>query len=138
MGAFRIEYRQGNLFLPDLGLWLDPRQPQTGPEPVFVSHAHSDHVARHRETILSSATSKLMQVRLPGRRLERILEYGVKRSFQSPGKVPFTISLFPAGHIFGSALGLVEAEGRSLLSQVISNCVPDCPRRFARPNQPMI
>ncbi len=115
MDLFRIEYRQGNLFLPDLGLWLDPHAPQKGPEPVFVSHAHSDHIAEHREVILSPPTSKLMQARMPGQRLEHILAFGEPKAFQLPNKTPFTITLFPAGHIFGSALAQVEAEGRSLL-----------------------
>ena len=46
-----IEFRAGNLHLPELGLWLDPHEPQLGSELVFVSHAHSDHVAAHREVI---------------------------------------------------------------------------------------
>lgn len=115
MDLFRIEYRQGNLFLPELGLWLDPHLPQRGAEPVFVSHAHSDHIAEHREVILSPPTSKLMQARMPGERLEHVLEFGESKRFEVPGKVAFKITLFPAGHIFGSALARVEAEGRSLL-----------------------
>ena len=110
----RIEFRDGGLWLPDLGLWLDPHQPCAGPERVFVSHAHSDHVAAHREVILSEPTSRLMQARVPGERLEHRLAFGEKREFRGGG-APYQITLVPAGHIFGSAMALVEAGDESLL-----------------------
>src|SRR3954464_15470617 len=108
LSAFRIEYQNGDLHLPDLNLWLDPHEPRTGPERVFVSHAHSDHIAAHREVILSKPTSKLMQARVPGVRLEHTLEFGESRRFES-GPASFSITLVPAGHIFGSAMSLIEA-----------------------------
>src|SRR5215475_12655160 len=110
----RIEFRAGDLHIPALGLWLDPHEPQLGPEKVFVSHAHSDHVAEHREVILSAPTAKLMQARLPGVRLEITMEFGQTRHFED-GAVPFSLTLLPAGHIFGSAMALVQIDGQSLL-----------------------
>lgn len=110
----RIEFRAGDLRIPELGLWLDPHEPQLGPEKVFVSHAHSDHIAAHREVILSAPTAKLMQARVPGKRHEHILNFGEKRQFESGGK-SFQITLVPAGHIFGSAMAFIEYEGASLL-----------------------
>src|SRR5436305_3954096 len=89
LSAFRIEYQNGNLHLPDLNLWLDPHQPITGPDKVFVSHAHSDHTAAHREVILSKPTSKLMQARVPGVRLEQALDFGDTRYFQDAGAAAF-------------------------------------------------
>jgi DNA ligase-1 len=112
--AFRIEYRGGDLHLPDLNLWLDPSEPLVGPEKVFVSHAHSDHIAAHREVILSKPTSKLMQARMPGVRLEHRLEFGESRRFES-APASFAITLLPAGHIFGSAMSLIEANRETLL-----------------------
>src|SRR6185436_8487540 len=76
-----IEFRAAGLCLPDLGLWLDPQEPQIGPERVFVSHAHSDHIAAHREVILSTPTARLMQARVPGARREHILEFDQPRTF---------------------------------------------------------
>lgn len=110
----RIEYRAGDLHIPELGLWLDPREPQLGGDKVFVSHAHSDHVAAHREVILSGPTAKLMQARVPGERHEHILDFGETRQFETRGK-SFQITLLPAGHIFGSAMALLEFEEESLL-----------------------
>ncbi len=114
MSALTPEYRQGNLCLPALGLWLDPREPQKGDDVVFVSHAHYDHIARHREVILSAATALLMRMRMPGQRKENVVPFGRPISLH-PGEVPFTITLLPAGHILGSAMALIEAEGESLL-----------------------
>ena len=110
----RIEFRVGDLHIPELGLWLDPHEPQLGPEKVFVSHAHSDHVAAHREVILSAPTAKLMQARVPGERDEHILNFGETREFGN-GTKSFNITLLPAGHIFGSAMALVEFERETLL-----------------------
>ncbi len=110
----RIEFRAGDLHIPELGLWLDPHEPQLGPEKVFVSHAHSDHIAPHREVILSAPTAKLMQARVPGQRHEHILNFGEKGQFEADAK-SFQITLLPAGHIFGSAMALIEFEGETLL-----------------------
>src|SRR5580765_1563706 len=110
----RIEFRAGDLHIPNLGLWLDPHEPQLGWEKVFVSHAHSDHVAAHREVILSAPTSKLMQARVPGKRHEHILNFAETRHFEA-GESSFQITLLPAGHIFGSAMALIEHESESLL-----------------------
>lgn len=110
----RIEFRAGGLHIPELGLWLDPHEPQSGDEKVFVSHAHSDHIAAHREVILSAPTAKLMQARVPGERNEHILNFREAREFQREGK-DFRITLFPAGHIFGSAMASIEAGGETLL-----------------------
>jgi DNA ligase-1 len=109
-----VELRAGGVHLPQLGLWLDPQDPQTGPEHVFVSHAHSDHIAPHREVILSAPTAQLMRARIPDPRKEVTLQFGETRRFESGSEV-FDLTLLPAGHIFGSAMALVEAEGQKLL-----------------------
>ena len=116
MSALAIQFDRGGVFLPALGLWLDPHEPKlTKNEICFVSHAHSDHTALHREIILSAPTSKLMHARIPGEWIERILEFKEKRSFRSPSGEDFDITLTPAGHIFGSAMALIESAGQSLL-----------------------
>ncbi|HVV72533.1 MAG TPA: MBL fold metallo-hydrolase, partial [Verrucomicrobiae bacterium] len=114
MSLFQLEFRAGGLHLPRLGLWLDPHEPQTGAERVFVSHAHSDHVAAHREVILSAPTARLMDARLGGVRAEHLLSFGEVRHFEYAGS-GYDVSLLPAGHIFGSAMSLIRAGGESLL-----------------------
>src|SRR5438132_9747284 len=108
-----MEFRRGGILLPQLGLWLDAHEAQTGPERVFVSHAHSDHTELHREVILSAATARLMQARLGGQRLEHLLKFGETREFASL-KADFSLTLLPAGHIFGSAMSLIVSVGESV------------------------
>lgn len=114
MPELQLQYRDGAVHLPELGLWLDPHEPLSGPERAFVSHAHSDHIAEHREAILSAPTARLMQARLPGVRQEHVLEFHRPARFEHEGSA-FEITLLPAGHIFGSAMSLIESGGRSLL-----------------------
>ncbi len=101
-----VRYHRG-VELPEQRLWLDPWDPKPL---AFVSHAHSDHVGKHPEIITSAATARLMQERLPGDRIEHVLE------FEVPSRVrEMDITLFPAGHIFGSAQFYLETENGSLL-----------------------
>ena len=114
MPVLQIEFQRAGLHLPQLGLWLDAHEPQPGPERVFISHAHSDHIEAHREIILSAPTAQLMRARLGGERIEHILTFGESRTVEWRG-VEFTLTLLPAGHIFGSAMSLLEADGQTLL-----------------------
>lgn len=114
MSPFTIECSAKGISIPGLGLWLDPHKAQTGPELVFVSHAHSDHIGRHREVVLTAATDRLMHARLGGERIKHICAFGERRRFQV-GQLPFAITLLPAGHILGSAMAFIEAEGETLL-----------------------
>jgi Cft2 family RNA processing exonuclease len=101
-----LHYDRG-VHLPAHGLALDPH----GPRPfAFVSHAHSDHIARHAEVILTGATAQLMRARLGGDRTEHALAFGESRAFAD-----FAITLLPAGHILGSAQAFVESDAGSLL-----------------------
>jgi len=100
--------------LPQLGLWLDARKRQRGGERVFVSHAHSDHIGAHDHVLLSTATSLFMRTRLPGRRTENVLEFGQRTELDQDG-FRFHLTMQPAGHILGSGMVLIEADGESLL-----------------------
>jgi DNA ligase-1 len=109
--AWQVEMRGGerggSIYLPQIDLWLDAHQPR---ETSFVSHAHFDHVATHRRIITSAGTARLMQARLPGEREEII------HPFRQPFRYGDTeLCLYPAGHIFGSAMLLATREGESLL-----------------------
>lgn len=78
---------------------------------VFISHAHADHVPRDRKISVycSAATAELMRVRgFTGE--ATILE------FLKPLDLPrCRVTLFPAGHILGSAMIFVETDEGSLL-----------------------
>ena len=130
MSALTIQFESGGVFLPRLGLWLDPGARQTGPEKAFISHAHADHIGAHREVILSAATARLMRARLGGKRVEHILPFGESRWFAG-GEIPYRLTLLPAGHILGSAMAFIEAETETLLytgdfSLRPSHCAGSC------------
>ena len=114
MSALELQFHAGGIWLPRLNLWLDASEPVLGAERVFVSHAHSDHTAQHREVIVSAPTARFMQARLGARRAEQILAFGETRRFDD-ASVPWRLTLLPAGHIFGSAMAFIEAQGESLL-----------------------
>ncbi len=101
-----LRYHRG-IELPAQALWLDPWDEKPF---AFVSHAHSDHIAAHREIIASPGTARLMRARLPGERREHLVPFGKTRQF--PG---FQATLLPAGHIFGSAQIHVETDAGTLL-----------------------
>ena len=114
MSALAVRFHRGGVHLPGIGLWLDPHDPQPGADRVFISHAHSDHIGLHREVILSKPTSKLMRARLSGEWREHVLPFNEPAEFEGP-EGAFKITLLPAGHIFGSAMSLIEASGETLL-----------------------
>ncbi|HEY0793867.1 MAG TPA: ATP-dependent DNA ligase [Chthoniobacterales bacterium] len=101
-----VRYDRG-VYLPQIDLWLDPWDKR---ETAFVSHAHSDHIGNHGHVILSEVTARLMGARLPGRRVESERPFRVPLYFRGA-----RLTLYPAGHIFGSAQLHVEWKGLSLL-----------------------
>jgi DNA ligase 1 len=101
-----VQYERG-IYLPKEDIWLDPWDAKPF---AFVSHAHSDHIAAHDESIVSERTSRLMQARLAGKRKEHILPFGQRSKVHH-----LDVTLFPAGHIFGSAQFFLETETGSLL-----------------------
>jgi DNA ligase 1 len=104
--VIEVRHERG-VYLPQQDFWLDPWDPK---RLAFISHAHSDHIAPHQEVIVSERTARLMQVRLPGSRIEHALPFGERRSIRG-----VDLMLIPAGHIFGSAQCLVFAGEESLL-----------------------
>jgi len=102
-----VEYNKG-VHLPQAGFWLDPRY---SAEHAFISHAHSDHTARHKRTMCTSQTARLMQTRMRGDLgVLETLGYGEKRVFGD-----WAATLYPAGHVLGSAQILFESDEGSLL-----------------------
>src|SRR6059058_4127345 len=101
-----VRYDHG-VYLPVYDLWLDPWEAKRF---AFVSHAHSDHIAPHKEIILSERTARLLQARMPGSRTEHILPFGEQRRVHE-----VDLLLLPAGHIFGSAQLFLSNQGETLL-----------------------
>jgi len=98
--AWDVQTRNG-IWLPQVGWWLDA---PSRAERSFVSHAHSDHIAAHREVLCTAATARLMRARLGGARIEHVLPFGHAEALTPES----TVTLHPAGHILGSAQCLLE------------------------------
>lgn len=88
----------------DLAIDFRRRQPR-----AFISHAHSDHMARHEYALCTPETAALYQHRL-----------GPRRTLAMPYRMPIEwgglrLTTFPAGHCLGSAMLLAEDGHQSLL-----------------------
>jgi putative mRNA 3-end processing factor len=99
-------YWENGLILAKADLAIDVcrRQPR-----AFVSHAHSDHIARHAYALCTPATAALYRHRMGPRPVREMpyrepIEWGGLR-----------LTTYPAGHCLGSAMLLAEDGDRSLL-----------------------
>jgi putative mRNA 3-end processing factor len=88
----------------DLAVDFRRRQPR-----AFVSHAHSDHIARHEYALCTPETAALYCHRL-GRRPTLSMPYRTPIEWGG-----LRLTTYPAGHCLGSAMLLAEDGDESLL-----------------------
>ena len=98
---------KNGVYLPEHKLWLDPHRAQSA---AFVSHAHADHMKRHGRVFCSPATAAMMHIRGATKSQFHRLNWGETVRW---GRAQ--VSLYPAGHVLGSAQILVECDGVRLL-----------------------
>ncbi|MDH7501433.1 MAG: MBL fold metallo-hydrolase [Verrucomicrobiota bacterium] len=110
----KLEAQFGGVCLPGLSLWLDPQRQAPEDSHVFVSHAHSDHIARHKRFIATTATALFLKTRLRTTFVPEQFDFFVPRSFNA-GSCSFRITPLPAGHVLGSAMALLETDAGRLL-----------------------
>ncbi len=108
-----------DILIHSIGLWLDAGRKR---DFSFVSHAHSDHTNRHDRVLATPATLALAEARAAFRLASGARKRPVREvdtlplDFNSPLKIDGAIvTLFPAGHVLGSAQILIERDGRRLL-----------------------
>src|SRR5687767_4703410 len=102
----QVLYQRG-IHLPGPALWLDPHRPQPL---AVVSHAHADHVQGHDDVVSSVPTAAFMRLRGVTKPRFKTLRFG------QPHRIGAAkVTLYPAGHILGSAQALVEYDGIRLL-----------------------
>lgn len=102
-----VEITSSGLYLPEADVWLDPPTKQAF---AFISHAHSDHArACHGHVLCTPPTAQACQRRL-GVFETTELAYG-----ESTERNGCRLTLYPAGHVLGSAQLLVERDGRRLV-----------------------
>jgi putative mRNA 3-end processing factor len=112
-----VELRRNGLHLVGTPLSLDA----TRKSPLsFVSHGHSDHIARHERTIATAATLRFMAHRLGPLQAPLPAPYG--RPFVLGS---LTLELLPAGHILGSAqLRVIREDGKRIVYTGDLNLAP--------------
>ena len=103
----RVRFHPFGIELEEGLLWLDSRRAK----PLgLVTHAHADHVGRHKTTLCTPETGALVRKRTGSGRTFLEHRYG------EPTMVgDLKVTLLPAGHVLGSAMALVEGPGGSLL-----------------------
>jgi len=95
--------------LPDLDIGFD--YSETNIQHTFISHAHADHMPQNRNSSVycTPNTYKLMQRRgYSGK--ATLLDFGEPVETEKA-----CITLYPAGHILGSAMVFVESDEESVL-----------------------
>ena len=95
------------LFLTRAQLAVDVRRRQAR---CFVSHAHTDHIARHELALATRTTGRLYRHRLGPH--HRVSELGFREPLDFGG---MRLVAYPAGHCLGSAMLWASDGERSLL-----------------------
>src|SRR3981081_2706071 len=101
-----------SLYVADLDLWIDSMRPRSR---CYVSHGHSDHAREHDTIVTTPANARLCASRFERSPRSLRPEYGFEEhAFNEPwSDGEHTLTLFPAGHVLGSAQLLIEgARGR--------------------------
>lgn len=97
------------LYFPKSGVVLDGHHPNA--DYTFVSHAHADHMPRNRSAVAraSAPTIELMKKRgFKGKT--------IAMNFHEPFEAGrCKVTLYPAGHILGSAMIYIESDAGSVL-----------------------
>jgi Cft2 family RNA processing exonuclease len=103
----RLEFAGNGVGIDGGLLWVDAPEPK----PLCaVTHAHGDHVGRHRRIICTRPTAEMMRLRMGGNSEYRALDYG-----QAIAVGDLQVTLHSAGHVLGSAMVRVEGPRGSLL-----------------------
>ncbi|WP_457566512.1 MBL fold metallo-hydrolase RNA specificity domain-containing protein [Caldithrix abyssi] len=102
----RLFHFERDLHIPEIDLWLDSKRVKPF---GFVSHAHTDHLARHKKILCTPPTAEFVQQRIKPTHYQPV-EFGQELSVGD-----YKISLHPAGHILGSAQIKIQKNGISLL-----------------------
>ena len=112
-----VELRKGSLHLTGTPLWFDAKRKS---ELSFVSHAHSDHIARHESVVATKATLTLMEHRLG--RVKSALPVSYRHPFELGS---LNVELLPAGHVLGSAqIRVTRSDGHRIVYTGDLNCEP--------------
>jgi len=108
-----------SLYVADLDLWIDSMRPRNR---CYVSHGHSDHAREHDTIVTTPANAKICTSRfsrsaarakqtsfLP-QRPRPACDFEEHRFNEPWSDGEHELTLFPAGHVLGSAQLMIEGE----------------------------
>jgi Cft2 family RNA processing exonuclease len=93
---------QRSLYVADLDLWIDSMRPRAR---CYVSHGHSDHAREHDTIVTTPANAAVCRSRFA-----RACDFEEHRFNEPWDEGEHRLTLFPAGHVLGSAQLLIEGE----------------------------
>lgn len=111
-----ITIRAKTLYIPEIDLWIDSMRSRTR---SYVSHGHADHARPHDTIITTPANADICEARF-GRKGTRKPELAPivweTHAFNEPWTIgDHRLTLFPAGHVLGSAQLMVENDAGSFV-----------------------
>ena len=98
------------LFIKDIGTYIDPFFPV---ERAIITHGHADHArSGHKHVLCTRETAEIMKIRYGANCAGsfQIVDYHEEVKIGS-----YKVTLYPAGHILGSAQVLVETKNERIL-----------------------
>ena len=109
-----------NLFISSIDAYIDPKHPV---DKAIITHAHADHAKpNHNNVLATEDTINIMKIRYGNECAKnfQILKYGERIYLDG-----IYITLYPAGHILGSAQVLLEKKGYKVLVTGDFKTIPD-------------
>ncbi len=104
----QIEFTPGGIFVPRIGLWLDPAEPR---DTAWISHGHSDHArGLHGHVLATGLTLEIYRTRVGESLGRQALEFGRPAEFCGA-----RLTAYPASHILGAAQLLIEMDGERVV-----------------------
>jgi len=120
-----LRFADGGIEVAGGLLWLDARKPK----PLgVITHAHADHVGRHKSVICTRETAAFVRQRSGHKADYVVLPY---REPYAVGDLE--VSLLPAGHVLGAAMALVKGADDTLLYTGDFKLVPGLTTPAAEP-----
>lgn len=101
-----MDWLNHDLYIDPIKSYIDPMKPV---ERAIITHGHADHArAGHKHVLATPQTIEIMKKRYG----ENCANHFQSLDFGTPLKIDnVTITLYPAGHILGSAQVLIEYKG---------------------------
>lgn len=92
-------------------IYLDPAEPR---KLGIISHGHADHIGRHEHFVATVPTAAFLRARSGDDLKGTELAYRTPHRIEGMSDDPWTVELFPAGHVLGSAMIRLSSDRHAL------------------------